>query len=250
MKKIVANLKMNKTIDETKEYLINIISNADISKAEITLCLPFTSLALGKMLLEGTKIHLGAQNVADEESGSCTGEVSGAMLANAGVEYVIVGNSERRSKFKENNKIINKKIKIALKNRLKVILCVGETLADKNGMKTFEAIKDQLVECLKGLYENELENIFIAYEPLWAIGSGKNATVKEIEYAVKAIRKVLSSEFSPKAGKATCVLYGGSVDVKNFPTIIKVAGVSGVLVGKACLDARNIVQMSAMSNLN
>ncbi len=245
-KQIVANFKMNKTVEETKRYLIDFLARVDTSKADITLCLPFTSLSTGNYFLKGTPIKLGAQNIADEDEGGNTGEVSGKMLVGVGASTVIIGHSERRSKYKENSRLINKKIKVALKNRMNVIVCVGESLADKNTLKTLETIKLQLEEALKGLYENELERVIVAYEPIWAIGTGKNATVKEIEYAVKAIRKVLTDDFSIKAGKETQVLYGGSVTNKNIQAILKAQGVNGVLVGGACLDSSSLVNLISL----
>lgn len=243
MKNIVANFKMNATVEETKRYFIDFLAKVDVKKANLTFCLPYTSLATGNYFLKGTGIKLGAQNLADEDEGKCTGEISGRMLVDAGVEAVIVGHSERRAKFKESNKSINKKIKVALKNRLDIIFCVGESLTEKNTLKTLDTLKTQIEEGLKGLYENELENITIAYEPIWAIGTGKNATVKEIEYAVKAIRKVLTDDFSAKAGKETKVLYGGSVNAKNIQSILRAKGIDGVLVGGACLDANGFVNL-------
>lgn len=242
-KQIVGNFKMMQTPQESKKYLINFLSRINDEKANITLCMPYTSLAVANYMLQGTNVKLGAQNLCDEEEGKFTGEVSGKMLVGAGVKTVLVGHSERRTKFKENNRIINKKIKIALKNRLNVILCIGESLAEKNTLKTLETIKVQLEEGLKGLYENELENLTIAYEPIWAIGTGKNASVKEIEYAVKAIRKVLADDFSAKAGKETQVLYGGSITNKNLTSILKAQGVDGVLVGGACLDSNGFASL-------
>ena len=187
-------------------------------------------------MLDGGEISIGGQNLCDEEEGKCTGEISGKMLKSAGAEFVIVGHSERRTKFKENARSINKKIKIALKNRLKVILCVGESLAERNTLKMLESLKVQIEEALKGLYENELENIVIAYEPVWAIGSGKVPTNKEIETSVRAIRKVIADDFSAKAGENITVVYGGSIDAKNAPTINRVKNLNGMLIGGSCLD--------------
>lgn len=236
MKKVIANFKMNKTPSETKRYLMSLVPRYDREDVELTLCLPYTSLSEAKYLLDGSKILLGAQNLSDDEEGGCTGEISGAMLKDLGVSNVLVGHAERRAKFKENNKFINKKIKIALKNRLGVILCVGETLAEKNTLKTMETLRDQIEEALKGLYENELDNVTIAYDPLWAIGNGKNATAKEIEYAVKVIRKVIEDDFSAKAAKSVSVVYGGSITAKNVSSLMRVKGVDGALIGGACLD--------------
>ncbi len=240
---IIANLKMNKTNSEIKDYIMKLLSRYEKGKHEVVLCLPFTSLTTAKFLIDGSDVKLGAQNLCDDESGKNTGEISGEMLHDIGINYVIIGHSERRTKYKENAKAINKKIKIALKNRLKVVLCVGESLADKNLLKTFETLKTQIEDALKGLYENELENIVIAYEPIWAIGSGKIPLAKEIEGSIKAIRKVIANDFSEKASQKIEVLYGGSVDNKNCNTIAKIKEVDGLLVGGACLDAVNFSQL-------
>ena len=242
-KQIFANFKMNLTSSEIKNYIISLASKFKDDKVEITLLLPFTALSLGKFMLEGTRIQMGAQNLSDEEGGAVTGEISGAMLKEAGATKVIVGHSERRSKFKENGKTINKKIKIALKNRLQVVLCVGETLIDKNAQKTSEVIAGQLDEALKGLYENELENIIVAYEPVWAIGTGKNATAKEIESGIKSVRKAIEHSFSKKAADEICVLYGGSVNAKNISQVVGVKGLGGVLIGNASCDSAAFLHM-------
>lgn len=243
MKYIIANFKMNKTVSQTKQYLINLIPKVDDKKHNLVLCLPFTSLTTAQYLLSETQISLGAQNLSDEEENKCTGEISGQMLKDCGAKFVIVGHSERRTKFKENAKSINKKIKIALKNRLKVILCVGETLAERNTLKMLESLKNQIEEALKGLYENELENVVIAYEPIWAIGSGKIPTNKEIETSIRAIRKVITDDFSAKAGENIAVVYGGSIDFKNAPTIKKAKGLDGMLIGGACLEVDSFAQI-------
>ena len=242
MKKIVANLKMNKTGKELKEYLQKLAVKNN-HKNQIIVCPPCTYLSLSKFLLEGSGIQICAQNICDEEEGNFTGEVSGKMVKDCGGEYVIIGHSERKTKFRENARIINKKIKIALKNGLKVILCVGEQLADKNLEKTKEALKIQIEDALKGLYENELENVIIAYEPVWAIGTGKTPQAKDVEMAAKYIRKTICEDFSPKAEKIE-VLYGGSVDEKNAQAFARVKGINGLFVGSASLDADRLLQIS------
>jgi len=241
MKKIIANFKMNMKCGEIKNYLIKLLAKVN-SKHEVVICPPFTSLALASYFTKGSQVILGAQNICDEEEGKCTGEISGKMIRDCGASYVIIGHSERRTKFRENGKIINKKIKIALKNGLKVILCVGETLAEKNIGKTKEIIMAQVQEALKGLYENELENITIAYEPVWSIGTGKIPTVKEIEIVAKNIRDVVCEDFSPKAEKIE-IIYGGSVDNKNCGTFSKVKGINGLLIGGASLNAETFLQI-------
>ena len=244
---IIANFKMNKTPSETKDYLVRILSRFENAGDDrLMLCLPYTSLAIGKFMLDGSKIELCAQNLSDEDEGRCTGEISGRMLKDAGVSYVIVGHNERRKKFKEDSRIINKKIKAALKNGLGVIVCVGESLADRNTLKTLDVLKEQIENALKGLYENELEKIIIAYEPVWAISSGKTPTAKEIEKAFKGIRKIIEADFSAKAAEEIAVVYGGSIDCKNAKQIAAVKGGNGLLVGSASLDAAALMQIVAL----
>lgn len=242
MKKIIANFKMNMNGQEVKDYLTKLLAKVN-GKNEVVVCPPYTSLSIANFLLEGSLIELGAQNICDEEEGKCTGEISGRMVKDCGASYVIVGHSERRAKFKENGRTINKKIKSALKNRLKVILCVGEQLAEKNMGKTKEVIKTQIEEAFKGLYENELENITIAYEPIWAIGTGNTPQSKDIEAIAKYIRQVICDDFSPKAEKIA-VVYGGSVDTKNCSTFAKIKGINGLLVGGASLNVDSFAQIT------
>lgn len=244
MKKIViANFKMNKTPSETKQYLISFLSKYEDCKADLIFALPYTSLAVANFMLEGRQIALGAQDVCEDDEKGCTGQISGKMLAGSGVSYVLVGHSERRAKFKEDSKMINGKIKNGLKNRLSIILCVGESLADKNTMKTLATLKNQIEEALKGLYENELENIIIAYEPVWAIGSGKTPLPKDIEKAVKAIRKVVEEDFSQKAANEIRIVYGGSINAKNISKFATIEGLDGILVGGASLDSNLFLQI-------
>ena len=241
MKKIIANFKMNMIGDEIKSHLIKLLAKIN-GKNEVVICPPSPYLALSDFILKGSAVKLGAQNICDEEEGKNTGEISGKMIKDCGGDYVIVGHSERRAKFRETGRIINKKIKLALKNGLKVILCVGETTAEKNLGKTKEVIKNQVEEAFKGLYENELFNIIVAYEPIWAIGTGKTPSVKDVEGVAKHIRDAVCADFSPKAEKIE-VVYGGSVDNKNCSSFAKAKGINGLLVGGASLDVDNFAQI-------
>lgn len=245
MKILIANFKMNMTPSQSKDYLINFLSRYESGKVDLTLCMPYTSLYIGKFLCDSKEVRLGAQNIADEEDGHNTGEISGKMLKDSGVEYVIVGHNERRKKFKEDGKSINRKIKIALKNRLGVILCVGENLVERNTLKTYEVLKEQLKSALKGLYENELEKIIVAYEPIWAVGTGQTPQPKEIEDAIKEIRKVISDDFSEISSKNICVVYGGSVDSKNIRQFKNCKDLDGFLVGQACLEPSELLKIIA-----
>lgn len=243
MKKlIIANLKMNYVQEETKEYLTQLIPLIENSKNDVAICFPYTNLSLASQMLFGKKILIGAQNVHNEESGSFTGEISAKMLKDFDCEYVLVGHSERRT-LGEKNKIINMKIKTLLKFGIKPVLCIGETIKEKEIDKTKIILKQQLEQALTGLYENELKSIVIAYEPVWAIGSGKNATIKDVLDAIKFIREIIEQNYSLEASKNIQMLYGGSVKPENAKTYLQHEQINGVLVGSASLNVNSFAQI-------
>lgn len=244
MKKIViANLKMNQTATQTKDYMIDLVAKMKGESTKVVVCPPFTSLAKAYSLTKKTNVILGAQNFHQDEKGAHTGEISAAMLKDVGVEYVIVGHSERRKEFKETNSVINKKIKAAVGVGLKVVFCVGESLNERNTNRTEEVLKTQIEQGLSGLYENELDGIVVAYEPIWAIGTGVNATSKQISSSISLIRKIIKDMFSTKASKQTLVVYGGSVNKQNAKKIMSISVVDGVLVGGASLVAEDFFEI-------
>lgn len=244
MKKlIIANLKMNQNATEAKTYFTKLVAGFSTARCDLIVCPSFVSLPIANYLTAGCAIKLGAQDVSDEDEGAHTGEICASMIKDVGAEYVIVGHSERRTKFKESDKLINKKIKTALKNRLKCVLCIGETLADRSSGKAYETLKKQLEEDLRGLYENELESVVIAYEPIWAIGTGNNASVKDVELAAKQIRKVVYENFSEKASRDIQVVYGGSLNEKNCAALLSASGIDGGLFGGFSLDASAFLNM-------
>lgn len=244
MKKlIIANLKMNQNATEAKLYFTKLVAGFTSQKCDLVVCPSYVALPIANYLTVGSPIKLGAQDVSDEENGAHTGEISASMLKDIGAEYVIVGHSERRTKFKESDKLINKKIKFALKYRLKCVLCIGESLADRNSGKTYEILKKQLDEDLRGLYENELESVVIAYEPVWAIGTGNNASVKDVELAARQIRKVVYENFSEKASRDIQVVYGGSLNEKNYSALISASGIDGGLFGGSSLSVNSFLNM-------
>ena len=244
MKKIViANLKMNQTASQTKDYMVDLVAAVKESKCEIVVCPPFTSLSKAKSICKKTNVALGGQNFHYEESGAHTGEISAPMLKELGVTYVIVGHSERRKEFGETNQIVNKKIKSAMKNNLKVVFCVGESLTQRNTGKTESVLKTQIEQGLEGLYENELDNVIIAYEPIWAIGTGKVATEKQIAEVMALIRRIIKENFSAKAANHILIVYGGSVNKQNSKKIFATKGVDGALVGGASLDVAHFVEI-------
>lgn len=237
MKKyIMGNFKMNMTLKETESYIEKFLPLVETSKNEIIIFPSFTNLMFASQKLTASKVLLGAQNAHFENNGAFTGEVTASQIASVGAKYVILGHSERRKYNLEKNEIINKKIKEALGQGLKVVLCVGETKYERQNKKYKQVIQKELLECLKGLYENELKNIVIAYEPIWSIGTGKLPAVKEIEEVVKIIREQIMAEYSEKASKNIKVLYGGSVSSQNAKIFSVINGVNGLLVGGASLN--------------
>ena len=237
MKKyIMGNFKMNMTLKETESYIEKFLPLVETSKNEIIIFPSFTNLMFASQKLTASKVLLGAQNAHFENNGAFTGEVTASQIASVGAKYVILGHSERRKYNLEKNEIINKKIKEALGQGLKVVLCVGETKYERQNKKYKQVIQKELLECLKGLYENELKNIVSAYEPIWSIGTGKLPAVKEIEEVVKIIREQIMAEYSEKASKNIKVLYGGSVSSKNAKIFSVINGVNGLLVGGASLN--------------
>lgn len=243
MKKIfVANFKMNKTNPEVLDYIQELNNHLlESLSSDVCLCLPYTSLCLGKFLDE--RIAVGAQNMHEEDFGPFTGEISADMLCCLGVKYVIIGHSERRKYFNETNEKINKKIKTALRHGLKVVLCVGETKVQRNSKRTTEILSQQIESALSGIFENELKGIIIAYEPVWAIGTGKVASSEDIEEAVKTIRKLISSHYSKQAAQDQKILYGGSLTSGTAKSILKIDGICGALVGGASLDPNEFIKI-------
>ena len=248
---IAANWKMNMDIRSSVSFFNkfkNLIKNARTksginsvdNKNEVVICPPFTLLNGVKKLIKNTKIKLGAQDMHFEENGPFTGEVSALMLKDAGCEYVILGHSERRQYFNETDEIINKKIKAALKNKLKPIVCVGETLEQRENNETESVVKNQLEKCLKGV---EIKNVVIAYEPIWAIGTGKNAAPEQAEEVHKFIRKLLLKIYNKNISDNVRIIYGGSMKPKNAKELLSMPDIDGGLVGTASLDAKSFAEI-------
>ncbi|MBP3431880.1 MAG: triose-phosphate isomerase [Clostridia bacterium] len=240
MKKlIIGNFKMNTKPSEFKNYAMTFATKTKNSKNDIVICPPYTHLGVAKEFFAGTKIAYGAQNICEEPKGSFTGEVGADMIKDLGATYVIIGHSERRAKFKESDKLINKKIKTALACGLKVILCVGENLQTRNAKQACQFIRKQIDDDLKGIYENELDSVIVAYEPIWAIGTGHVANKRDIAKMAQTIRDEIEHQFSKKAASAITVVYGGSVNISNYKNLLTTEGLDGALMGGACLDVDN-----------
>lgn len=234
-KVIAGNWKMNMLPGETINFIEQIAPMVKKSENEIILCVPFTDIFYAWHSLEGSNIKLGAQNMHWEESGAYTGEVSGQMLKSVGVEYVIIGHSERRAYFAETDETVNKKIKAAFANELKPILCVGESLDQREAGKTEEIITNQTEKALEGLTNEQIKNTIIAYEPIWAIGTGKTATAEDANNSIKAIRNKIESLYGKDVAQEVIIQYGGSVKSSNAKELFETSDIDGALVGGASL---------------
>jgi triosephosphate isomerase len=240
MKKLVAaNWKMNKTLPEAVSF-VTALKKTQV-KHTILLFPPFPFL---EQVSRIAPCPVGAQNCHHEEKGAYTGEVSAVMLKGVGCSWVLLGHSERRQYQKETNQLINSKIKTALKNGLKVMLCVGETEQERNQGVTEELLERQLKDCLKDIKADEIRNVVIAYEPVWAIGTGNTATPKQAQEAHKFIREVLESAYDKKISTSIKILYGGSVTPENAASLFKEKDIDGALVGGASLHSENFIKIA------
>ncbi len=241
---IAANWKMYKTTRETEEYIkkfLNLVK--DIKDRDIVLCVPFTSLYIAEKLLNGSNVKLGAQNMYVEEKGAYTGEISPSMLKDVGCSYVILGHSERRKYFYEKDEFVNKKMLVALKFGLTPIVCIGETLQEREDGKTFDVLEYQVKNSLKNLSKEDADKIVIAYEPVWAIGTGKNATPQQAQQAQNFIREKYAELYGKDVSSKVRILYGGSIKPENFKEIMAQQDVDGGLVGGASLDVESFYKI-------
>lgn len=233
-RKIIAgNWKMNMLPNEAMSFITELEPYAKNAKCEIILCVPYTDLFYSLLTAQNTNIKIGAQNMHWEEKGAYTGEVSPNMLKCINVEYVIIGHSERRQYFAETDETVNKKIKSALNHGLKPILCVGETLDQRENNMQDAIISNQIKAALKGI--ESIENITIAYEPIWAIGTGKVATKEDANNTIKIIRSTVKELYGDNVAQNICILYGGSVKKENAKELFSTSDIDGALIGGASL---------------
>jgi triosephosphate isomerase len=244
-KRIVAgNWKMNKTNKDAVEMVKELKGLVkDIDNVGVVIGAPFTMLSDLAKEAEGSNVQLAAQNMYCAEKGAYTGEISPAMLKAVGVEYVILGHSERREYFGETNEFINKKVKFALENGLKPILCVGEKLEDREADNTEKVVEDHVVNGLKDVTKEEMANVVIAYEPVWAIGTGKTATPDQAEAVHKFIRDLLTKMYDEQTAQDVTVQYGGSMKPANAKELIAKENIDGGLVGGASLEAGSFAEI-------
>lgn len=235
---IAGNWKMNKTASEAYDLVVKLKSAvADIGdKVNIAVCPPFTALDRVSSALKGSNIAVGAQNLSDKASGAYTGEVSASMLLDLAVKYVILGHSERRQYFGETDGLINKKAKFAVSAGLLPIVCIGETLEERESGKMKNVIASQFIGCFEGFTEDEILKTTIAYEPVWAIGTGKTATPAQAQEVHAMIRKMLTDKFGLDAAEKVIIQYGGSVKADNSKELMGQKDIDGALVGGASLD--------------
>ena len=235
---------MNKTAAETTSLIKATNEKAGSqTKVDVAVCPPFTALDAASKALAGSTVKLGAQNMYFEKSGAYTGEIAADMLKEFGCTYVILGHSERREYFKECNCLINKKVKAVLANGMNPILCVGEKLEEREAGKTLDIVSEQTVKGLEGLTAAEAEKVVIAYEPVWAIGTGKTATPAMAQEVHAAIRKVLADTFGAEVAEKMQILYGGSMKPENADALLAEKDIDGGLLGGAALKADSFVAL-------
>lgn len=244
---IAGNWKLHKTNTEAVELVQSIlqkIRNISPEDAEIVVMPPFTALSPVKDILRKSRVQLGAQNLHWENEGAFTGEISAPMLKDAGCRFVVVGHSERRQYFGETNLSVNKKIKAALSCQLLPVMCIGETLEERENGKTFSKIEKQISEGLEHITSDQVKNIIIAYEPIWAIGTGRTASPEQAGEVHDVIREKLVEKYGKDSGECVIILYGGSVKPKNTYPLVKEKNVNGALIGGASLQAGSFAEIA------
>lgn len=243
-KKVIAgNWKMNMLPNEAINFIQELGKLVKDTKNEVIICAPYIDLFYVLLNAQGTNIKIGAQNMHWEEKGAYTGEISAKMLKSIGVEYVIIGHSERRQYFGETDETVNKKVKSAFEYGLKPIICVGENLEQRDNNIAIEIITKQTKLALEGLNAQQVENCIIAYEPIWAIGTGKTATSDDANEAIKAIRDEISKIYGQSIADRVIIQYGGSVKPENAKDLFSMSDIDGGLVGGASLNPKEFAQI-------
>ena len=245
---VVGNWEMNMLISASNKWVEELLNTSDLAGAfDIVVAPPFTSLSVVRKSIKGSKIQLAGQNMASEAEGAQTGEVSATMLRDAGCDYVILGHSERRQYHAESDGLINRKIFLACESALDVIFCIGESVDERKENKTNEVLEGQLSGGLEGLNEKQLNNLSIAYEPIWAIGTGHTANPNQAQDAHGFIRSWWEKSFGKNSAEATRILYGGSVDSKSSSLLMDQPDIDGFLVGGASLKSKSFYDIIKLS---
>jgi len=244
-KKLIAgNWKMNKTSGDAAALAREIVVGAGSQSAvDVVICPPFTALESVAKAVDGSLVKLGAQNMHFEASGAFTGEVSAPMLRSLFATHVILGHSERRTLFGETDELVNKKVLSALKNQLRPILCVGESLAERQAASTLGVVQTQTERSLEGVSKEQAASLIVAYEPVWAIGTGKVATSEQAQEVHAFIRELLTKLFGEPVAQRIRILYGGSMKPANSPELLAQRDIDGGLIGGASLEARSFLEL-------
>jgi triosephosphate isomerase len=240
---IAGNWKMNMSIASGVEFINNIKDEVAGTDVEVLICAPFTLLKDLKKATVGTNVNIGAQNMHFEKSGAFTGEVSAQMLKEIGVDYVVIGHSERRQYFAESDETVNKKVIVALENGITPVMCCGETLEERESGSTKEIVNGQIEKGLANIDGANISKIVIAYEPIWAIGTGKTSSAAEANEVIAYIRSVIEAMHSDEVSEEVRIQYGGSVKPANVEEIMNQTDIDGALVGGASLEADSFVAL-------
>jgi len=240
---IAGNWKMHKTIVEATAFVRELLTQPLPEGVEQVICAPFTALPALTEQLRGTAVGVGAQNMHFADQGAYTGEISPLMLNDLGVQYVILGHSERRQYFNETDESVNQKVKAALQHGLKPIICVGETLEERESGRTEEVVRTQTTGALSGIAQEQLAQVVFAYEPVWAIGTGKSSSAEEANETIRYIRSVIASLYDQTTANAVRIQYGGSVKPENIGSYLQQSDIDGALVGGASLTADGFRQL-------
>ncbi len=243
MRIIVGNWKMNKAPAEAAALFREVSSGLRSDNCKVILCVPFIDLLTVANLASGTAICVGAQNCHFENEGAYTGEISPSMLNKIGVNHVILGHSERRKHFGETDEMTNKKVKLAIESGLTAIVCVGETLLERELGVCDKKISTQIKKLLNGVSAAQVENLIIAYEPFWAVGSGKYIDSYDLAHVCKVIREALSSIYGDSVAEKIPILYGGSINSKNSAELLSIDDIDGGLIGGASLDSEEFLKI-------
>lgn len=243
-KRIIAgNWKMFKTASEALAFVNEVKGKAEHEQVESVICAPFTSLPALAEAVQGTTLKLGAQNVHWEEQGAFTGEVSGPMLQHLGVEYVIIGHSERRAYFAETDDIVNNKVHAAFRYGMTPIICVGEKLEEKEAGQTKDVCRTQVKGALQQLTAEQVKQVVIAYEPIWAIGTGRSSTAADANEVIAFIRQEIAALYNEETAAQVRIQYGGSVNPANIGQFLSESDIDGALVGGASLEPESYIQL-------
>jgi triosephosphate isomerase len=249
---VTANWKMYKTVEEACSFARALLPVVEENRIQVWLAVPFTAIHPLKQEIQESKLMIGAQNMNDASEGAFTGEIAGKMLKEAGASFVLLGHSERRHLYKEDNAFINRKVKRALEEGLIPVLCVGENSDERDANETEQVIRSQLQECLAEVTETQIKSLIIAYEPVWAIGSGRNAAPQEAQKVHKICREIIKEMFSEEVAQSIVIQYGGSVNSSNASSLLAEADIDGLLIGGASLSLESFIEIvnDSKSTLN